>query len=202
MRFKLLLIFSVFLAAQSIAQDYSKKPYASIHMYAERLMMMPIMETAQEVDFNVGKLYYYKEKDIVGSFVHVSGGFGGDYKMAMWKMENGNDLVGVTSNNCGPVCIYECSFFEFTKDDSVDVTNAIFPLGKMEKHLEKIKRKVLAKHPEIKDTEAQFKFELPHDQGIVSVEFSINYNQIEFEFMQLLWDGEKFVIQNKIKDIP
>ena len=171
-------------------------------MYAERLMMMKIMDNAKDVDFNAGRLYYYKEKNLEGNYVHISGGYAGDYQMAMWKMDNGNDLVGVTSGNCGPVCVYECSFFEFDRADSTDVTNEIFPLQKMSKQLSKMRSKLLDQNENIRDDQAQFKFILPHNQGTLSVYLSINYNQIEFPIMDLRWNGKEFVIDKKYKELP
>lgn len=184
------------------AQDYSKKSYASIHMYAERLLGMKIMEHQEDVNFDQGKLYYYKTKDLEGNYVKVGGGYGPDYEMAMWKMDNGHDLVGVTSDNCAPVCSYECSFFEFTDSDSIEVTTEIFPLKKMVKHLRKTKRKFLKKNPDVKYDRSQFKFILPHNEGIVNVFFSSNLNQNEFPLLDLEWKGDKFRIQKKYKEIP
>ena len=194
--------FLICCSVSSFTQDYSRKSYASIHMYAERLMMRQIVDDVNDVDFNRGVLYYYKEKDLEGDYVHVSGGYSGDYHMAMWKMDNGNDLIGVTSDNCGPICEYQCSFFEFTEFDSVDVGVQIFPLSKMKKHLSKMRSKTLAAFPQIKDDKAQFKFLLPHEQGILRVELSIDANQIEFPLIDLKWDGSEFVIEKKYKEIP
>lgn len=195
----------IFLSAVCFAgysQDYSKKSFASIHMYAERLLGMKILESKDEINFDQGKLYYYKEKDLEGDYVKVSGGYGPDYEMAMWKMDSGKDLVGVTSDNCAPVCSYECSFYAFTDADSVEVTTQIFPLKKMVKQLRKSKKKFLKKNPEIKEDNAQFKFVLPHNEGVLKVFISLNMNRNEFQLMDLEWNGDKFAVQKKYKEIP
>lgn len=199
---KYLFILFLFVISASFAQDYSKKSYASIHMYAERLLGMKIMETQEEVNFDQGKLYFYKTKDLDGNFVRISGGYGPDYEMAMWKMDSGNDLVGVTSDNCAPICSYECSFFEFNSTDSIEVTTQIFPLKKMVRHLRKMKKKFLKKYPETKDQNAQFKFVLPRNGGFVNVYLSIDKNQFEFPLLDLVWKGDKFAVQKKFKEIP
>ena len=194
-------IISLLIVSNVSAQDYSKKSYASIHMYAERLMGMKIVDDKNQLNRSKGIVYYYKEKDIAGNFVHVSGLREGDFQMAMWKMDNGNDLIGVTSGSCQPVCLYECSFYEFTALDSTDITSSIFPLKKMSKQLKKMKKKVLSSTL-VKDDNAQFKFILPHDKGVVAVFLSINSNSIEFPIMDLIWDGNQFVIQKTYKEIP
>jgi len=194
-------IISFLIVSTVSAQDYSKKSYASIHMYAERLMKMKIVDEKSQLNRNKGIVYYYKEKDIAGNYVHISGLREGDFQMSMWKMENGNDLLGVTSGSCQPVCVYECSFYEFTALDSTDITSSIFPLQKMKKQLKKMKKKVLSS-TQVKDENAQFKFILPHDRGLLQVFLSINNNSIEFPIMDLMWNGNEFVVQKTYKEIP
>lgn len=184
------------------SQDYSRKPFASIHQYAERILGSSIMSSKEDVDLRKGKLYYYKEMDLPGNYVHVSGGYTGDYFLAWWKMKNGNDLVAVTHYNCQAYCIYECSFIEFSQTDSVEVTEQILPLAKMEKHLLKIKSKVVGAAGNMDDEEAQYKFILPHGSGLVGVEISVNRNKIEFPIMELEWNGEHFVLRTRYKEIP
>lgn len=184
------------------AQDYSRKPFASIHNYAERMLGHQIVDSKDDVDFRRGKLYYYKTKDLNSNYVHVSGGYTGDYMLALWKMENGNDLVGVTHYNCQAYCIYECSFFEFTLDDSTEVSADILPVNKMAKHLNKIRSKVIGGAGEMDDEQAQFKFVLPTNGGLLRLEISIDHNRIEFPIMDLEWDGGKFSIHTKFKEIP
>jgi hypothetical protein len=71
----------------------------------------------------------------------------------------------------------------------------------MKKHLKKMKNKVVANR-QLTDDNAQFKFVLPHDRGLVGVYLSINNNAIEFPIMDLIWDGKQFNIQKTYKEIP
>ncbi len=198
----LVIVISILFIQISFAQDYSRKNRASIHMYAERMLSSKIADKQEDVAVRQGVLYYYKELDIPGKYVHVSGGFSGDYEFAMWKMDNGNDLIGITSGNCQPVCAYACSMFEFSENDSTDVSNTVFPLKKMEKQMLKLKKKVLAANPEIIDEQAQYKFELPKDGEPMIVYLSINKNKIEVPLLELDWDGEGFQINKKYKELP
>lgn len=174
---------------------------ASIHHYAERLLGHKVVENKESVDFRKGAIYYYKDKDLHGNYVHVSGGYSGDYFMGMWKMDDGRDLVGVTHHNCQAVCVYECTFFAFSEEDSTDVSPEIFPLKKMVKQMNKLSSKVRAQK-ELSDEEAQFKFVIPRDQGVLQVMVSMNRNQIEFPLMDLEWNGVKFVVKHKYNEIP
>ena len=117
-------------------------------------------------------------------------------------MKNGNDLVGITHNNCQASCIYECSFFEFSQTDSVEITEDILPLAKMLKHLKKIKVQVVGARGDIDNEEAQFKFMMPRIPGLLVVEISMNRNKIEFPILELAWNGEKFAIKTKYKEAP
>ncbi|MCB9223486.1 MAG: hypothetical protein R2780_05035 [Crocinitomicaceae bacterium] len=195
------ILIAILFSLNANAQDYSRKPYASIHFYAEQMLRSAIVEKKEDVDLRQGRLYYYVEKDIPGQYVHVAGGYSGDYYLSLWKMDNGNDLLGVTHDNCEALCTYECSFFECTQDTIKDITPKIFPVKKMEKQLAKMKGKLLSKKP-LQDENAQYKFILPHGQGLVQVQISMDRNQIEFPIMELEWTGEKFVIKAKYNEIP
>ncbi|UKN02896.1 hypothetical protein K6119_05130 [Paracrocinitomix mangrovi] len=202
MRNTVLFVICFLAVSRAYSQDYARKPYASIHYYAESILGSQIVSDKEDVNVRSGKLYYYKELDLNGSYVHVSGGYMGDYYLSMWKMENGNDLIGVTHFNCQPFCVYECSFFEYSKDDSTEVSKDILPVGKMVKHMNKIAAKVKSIKPDVSEDNPQFKFILPHDQGVLGLYISMNKNQIEFPIMDLKWTGTKFSIVTKYKEIP
>ena len=174
----------------------------SIHQYAERILGSKIMENKEDVDLRKGILYYYKEKDLPGNYVQVSGGYTGNYFLSLWKMKNGSDLVGFTHYNCQAYCVYECSFFEFTMHDSTEVSQEILPLKKMLKHMTKIKSKVVGSSGGMDDEEAQFKFVMPKGSGLLQLQISMNRNKIEFPIMELEWTGEKFVVNIKYKELP
>ena len=184
------------------AQDYSRKNRASIHMYAERMLSSKIADKAEDIAIRKGILFYYKELDIPGKYVHVSGGYSGDYKFSMWKMDNGDDLIGITNDICQPSCEYACSMFAFSDSDSTDVSAQVFPLKKMEKQMIKLSKKVLAQHPEITDQKAQYKFNLPKEGEPMLVYLSMDNNKIEVPLLQLVWNGKEFQISKKYKELP
>jgi hypothetical protein len=164
-------------------------------------MKAKIMDNKADIDLRKGRHYYYKIKDLASNYVHISGGLGGDYVMAMWKMDNGNDLIGVTAINCSPVCVYECSFFEFSEDAQKMVTTEVLPLKKMKRHFDKLYRK-LRKEDRTKAEVALWKFLLPKKGYPLELQFSIDKNKTEFPALQLDWTGSKFVVKKKYKEIP
>lgn len=172
-----------------------------MHYYAEELLNSKIVERKEDVDLRKGKLFYYKVLDIPGNYAQVSGGYSGDYFMALWKMENGNDLLGVTHDNCEATCTFECSFFECNPDTIIEVTSQIFPVKKMEKQLNKMSKKVMASR-ELDNSNPQYKFILPRSQGLLEVRLSMENDKIEFPIMHLRWSGSKFVVDRKYKEIP
>lgn len=199
---KVLLYLLLLMPLIGYSQDYSRKPYASIHHYAERMLGTKIVDRKEDVDLRKGTLYYYKERDLIGNYVHVSGGYMGDYFFAYWKMSNGNDLIGVTHYNCQANCLYECSFYEFSEDDSVEVSSQVMPLKKMVKHMKKMKAKVIGSRGNMDDEEVQFKFVLPHNSGVLGVHISMDRNKIEFPILELQWTGERFEVKAKYKEVP
>ncbi len=196
-----LLIF-LFISSAAFGQDYSKKSKANIHMYAELLVGSKIVEMKEDVDFRAGHVYYYKTKDLAGDYVHISGGFAGDYQMKMYKLKSGNDLVGVTEDNCQAVCKYAVTFLEFREKDSVDVTNDILPLEPMFKHLGKMHKKAQSTYPELKGTLPQYHFILQAASDELRIDYSSHDNQVEFPLLLLKWNGLSFQIIKKYKSIP
>jgi hypothetical protein len=187
--------------SNSYSQDYSRKAFASVHYYAEQMLGCKIVENKEDVDLRKGILYYYAVKDIAGNYGHISGGYTGDYYVSLWKMDNGNDLIGFTHFNCEASCLYECSFYESNLESMNEVTTEIFPVKKMTKHMNKMKKKVLGSGVDIQDPKAQFKFILPHGHGLLSVYLSIDNNKLEFPLLELEWNGEEFQIHTKYKEI-
>lgn len=195
------LLLFILIAASSYGQDYSKKSKANIHMYAELLLRSKIVEMKEDVNFRAGHVYYYKTKDLAGDFAHVSGGFAGDYQLKLFKLKSGNDLVGVTEDNCQSVCKYAVTFLEFTEQDSSDVTDNILPLKSMFKQLGKMHKKAQAVHPDLKGTLPQYKFILQAASNRIKVNYSSHDNSVEFPLLLLEWNGNSFQIIKKYKSI-
>lgn len=199
---KYLCLLIVLSSAPSFAQDYSKKSKANIHLYAELLVGSTIVEIKEDLDFRAGNVYYYEKKDIAGGYVHIAGGFAGDFQMKLYKMDSGNDLIGVTEDNCQPICKYAVTFLEFRAQDSVDVTNEILPLEQMFKQLGKIHKKVSSKYPKLKGSLPQYKFVLQAGSNVIRVDYSSEDNTLEFPLLSLKWNGQSFNIAQKFKTIP
>jgi hypothetical protein len=183
------------------AQDYSKKPISSIHNYAERLLGAKIVEKKGDMNIREAKLFYYKKKDLGGQYVHISGEYSGDYYLAMWKMKDGRDVVVITHYRCEAWCNYEMSCYAFTKTDSTEVSTEVFPLKKMVKQLNKMRKKVLIEK-DLEDKSAQYKFILGSGQGLMKVYISMDHNKIEFPILDLSWNGNQFQVSTRYKEVP
>lgn len=169
--------------------------------YAEHFLGAKVFEDREKMNYENGDMHYYDILDVKNGFARVTGAYEGSYDFAIWRMANGNDLVGKTSMGCGPVCDYDFYFYEIANMESKDVTETILPMSEINSHLEKIRKKVTEKYM-IEDEESQLLLKLPQKGTSMDVYISMNYNEIEFPILNLTWNKEKFVIAKKIEEIP
>jgi len=169
--------------------------------YVEHFLGGKVFEDKEKMDFKKGDIHFYEILDVKNGFARVTGYYEASYDFAVWRMANGNDLVGKTSKSCGPVCDYAFNFFEIANIDAKDVTETILPMNELNSHSAKIRKKVTDRYV-IEDEESQLIFMLPQKGTSMDVYISMNYNEIEFPILNLSWNKEKFVIAKKIEEIP
>lgn len=169
--------------------------------YVEHFLGAKVFEDREKMNYENGDMHFYEILDVKNGFARVTGAYEGSYDFAIWRMANGNDLVGKTSKGCGPVCDYDFNFYEIANMESKDVTETILPMSEINSHHEKI-RKEITRIYAIEDEESQLLFKLPQKGTSMDVYISMNYNEIEFPILNLSWNKEKFVIAKKIEEIP
>lgn len=177
------------------------KDLEQIDDYAEFLMGAKIYDSFQDSP-DPGASHWYSEKKVKNGFVSVTGAYEGAQSFALWRMENGNDLIGMTSMGCGPVCDYSFAFYEFSNSDSATVTNEIMPMDEILAHMYKIQDKVQAKYEVEYEDSAELLFQLPQKGTSMEVWISMDANTWEFPIVLLEWDKKSFSIAEKYNDIP
>ncbi len=196
---------------QSVETDVVESNYVSppeekkwqIDDYAEFLLNARIVSSADSMNYENGDMYYYERLSINGGYARITGAFEGVIEFGLWRMGNGNDLIGRTDMGCGPVCDYSFSFFEQDKNNGIEVTESIIPLNSMDEHQEKVYELVLEKYPEIEYPEdKQYRFFMPPHGTSMNVNLVVGADEVEVPLLQLGWDQSKFFIEALYETIP
>lgn len=174
-----------------------------INDYAEFLLNRKIAANAEELEEHLDLIFYYSTLDLKGGYAYVTGWFEGWHEFVLWRMKNGNDLVGFLSAGCGPVCEYDFKFYEFENGEKTDVTKVVIPFDQMDGHAKDMHRKFIEKNgePEYPD-DWFYKFKFPQKGTSMMVDLIIGAEEGEMPLFKLGWDKEKFFIEEKYDKIP
>ena len=66
-------------------------------------------------------------RDVKNGYLELSGGWEGDAHVVLWKSAAGQDLLGVSQTDCGPVCQQTLWFLTFKDGKWTNVTAKAFP---------------------------------------------------------------------------
>lgn len=173
-----------------------------VNDYAEYFLQAKVFEDPEQMNFEKGDMHYYEILDLKNGYASINGAYEGNYQFAIWRMFNGNDLVGKTSSACGPVCNYKVSFYEITPQGDVEVTETIMPMAEIEKQRQKLESRAKAEGKMDEEFDTQLKFILPQKGTSMDVYLSMNGNELEFPIVTLSWDKLKFTVSKKHELIP
>jgi hypothetical protein len=187
---------------EPIHETIELKEKNQVNDYAEYFLQAKVFEDPSSMDFEKGDMHYYETLDLKNGYAAITGAYEGSYQFAIWRMANGNDLVGKTSSECGPGCNYKFTLYEITKDGDIDVTEALIPMDDIEKQRQKLESKAKAEGKMEEEFNSQLKFILPQKGTSMDVYLSMNLNELEFPIVTLSWDRSKFTISKKFEEIP
>ena len=187
---------------EPIHETIELKEINQVNDYAEYFLQAKVFEDPSSMDFEKGDMHYYETLDLKNGYAAITGAYEGSYQFAIWRMANGNDLVGKTSSECGPGCNYKFTLYEITKDGDIDVTEALIPMDDIEKQRQKLESKAKAEGKMEEEFNSQLKFILPQKGTSMDVYLSMNLNELEFPIVTLSWDKSKFTISKKFEEIP
>lgn len=147
--------------------------------------------------------HHYTDLDIGAGYAEVTGAYEGASTYVLWRMANGNDLIGTTSYGCGPVCDYSYSFQEYNGTTATDVSKTILPQSEISEHFNKIEKQMQEKYPDLTDDPyGQYMYSLPKEGTDLTLYMSYHLNDFEFPIMVLSWDKEKFSVKKKMSELP
>ena len=173
-----------------------------IDNYAENLVNAKIAENSDAM-MEEGTMYYYSAINKKGGYASVTGMFEGWYEFVLWRMANGNDLIGYESVGCGPVCDYTFAFYEFEDGKKREVTSEVIPLTEMDEFSDGIYPQIIEKYPNMEYPQDWFyKYEFPQEGTSMTVHYVVGAEEFEMPMFKLSWDRSKFSIEETYDEIP
>lgn len=147
---------------------------------------------------NTGTGYRFGIVDTKNAYLNVQGTFDGKWEMCYWNLSNGQQLVAVYYEGCGPVCAMEV--FDFYKYDGKNLTrqdfNKIIP--DVENDFFKNNPEKTKKELEQKDIIAVLLYQLPKKGTTIIAKYGnetseeIDKKYFKANRMELIWTNGKF----------
>lgn len=143
--------------------------------------------------------HYYTRKEVKKGYAKVEGAIEGFYEFALWRMTDGDDLVGKLEVGCGPVCSYESTFYKGKGNELKPYDQSfLFPLQEMNEHKEAMIKKALVRHPTIEYHEdSQLIYNMPVNGTGMRVDLVLGADELRIPLLFLSWDGSAFSLKTK-----
>jgi hypothetical protein len=173
--------------------------------YAEMVMGGKIYNSTDDIpEDQMGMYFYYEIKNIKDGYVKVTGAYEGWSELAVWRMKDGNDLVGQMSAGCGPVCDYSNLFQVYNKENLINdnAESEVLPMDEISTHKEKMYKMILDTYPNLEyPDDVQLRFNIPSSTTSMRVDIIVGSEEVELPLLNLSWDKEKFSVQEYYEDI-
>lgn len=173
-----------------------------IDAYATHLIGSPIAENAEALNGKSEFQWYYQTLDIKGGFASITGAVEGWKEFVLWRMADGNDLVGEMSVGCGPACDYSFTFYT-GKGAQIQVCDpkSIFPMEAIELHQKRMVPKIITKYPVEYPEDSQLVFNFPRKGTGMRVDVVVGADEVRVPILQLAWDKSTFTISELFSKI-
>ncbi|MFT5821724.1 MAG: hypothetical protein ACI8ZM_002978 [Crocinitomix sp.] len=169
--------------------------------YAEHLIGENIASSSETADYDKGEYWYYQTLDVVGGFASVTGGVEGWKEFVIWRMEDGDDLVGEMTVECGPACGYTYTFYKGKGAEIEEYPqDKLFPLDAMNKHMNLMADIVIEKHPVEYAEDRQLVYRFPQKGTGMQVDVVLGADEIQFPILKLAWNKTLFTVAELLKD--
>lgn len=141
----------------------------------------------------------YETLDLKGGYANVTGAYEGWSEFVIWRMADGNDLLGSLTAGCGPACSYD---FDFTvMKDGLEVRdgNSLIPWKEIDAHRDKMMPKIMElyggglDYPE----DDQYVFIFPQKGTSMQVDLLLGADEVQLPLLKLKWNKEFFSIEER-----
>ncbi|UKN02897.1 hypothetical protein K6119_05135 [Paracrocinitomix mangrovi] len=171
--------------------------------YAEMMMGQKIFASADAMNNNGdGVEHYYQTLDLKGGYAAVTGAYEGWSEFVLWRMADGNDLLGTMSAGCGPACDYDFKFYIMKDGEKVGEGNNLIPRMEVEDYGASLMPKILEKYEGIEYQEDyQFFYNFPQKGTSMEVDIIVGADEVRIPIMMLSWDKKKFSVKEKYTEL-
>ncbi|NOQ72891.1 MAG: hypothetical protein GQ574_12860 [Crocinitomix sp.] len=172
-----------------------------IDNYAKHLIGEDIASSSETADYTKGEYWYYQTLDVVGGFASVTGGIEGWKEFVVWRMADGDDLVGEMTVECGPACGYEYTFYKGKGADIAEYTqDELFPLDAMNKHMDLMADIINEKYPVEYPEDRQLVYRFPQKGTGMQVDLVLGADEIQVPILKLAWNKTLFTVAEFLKE--
>lgn len=172
-----------------------------INNYANFLIGEDIATNTDDLNYDNGMNYYYQTLDIPGGFASVAGSMEGWKEFVVWRMADGDDLVGEMTVECGPACGYIFNFYKGLEAEIVAYPqDKLFPLVAINRHSEEMLVQILEKYPVDYPEDSQLIYNFPQEGTGMRVDLNIGADEIQVPIIRLEWDRSIFYVAEFLDD--
>lgn len=165
--------------------------------YAEMQMRGKIYNSSEDIpQQDIAASSWYEVLDLKGGYARVTGAYEGWSEYVLWRMADGNDLLGTLSAGCGPVCDYHFDFFIMNDGEKVADGNDLLPLDELDQLAEAKHAQVLEEYGEGLDYKEDFVvyYDLPQSGTSMDVDLIVGADDIKVKLCKLSWDKSSFSV--------
>lgn len=172
-----------------------------INNYVTFILDKPVAASAEEMNANHDFKWFYQVLDVQGGFASVTGPIEGWKEFVVWKMENGDDLVGTMTVGCGPACDYKYTFYKGLGSAVHEIDlDEVIPVNELEKKLQikgdKLRKKYKVEYPE----DQVIVYNLPQKGTSMQVDVILGADEERVPMATLSWNKKEFSIKNYLGD--
>ncbi|MBD3638726.1 MAG: hypothetical protein HUJ25_15340 [Crocinitomicaceae bacterium] len=145
---------------------------------------------------------YYLTLDTKGGYAHVTGPYEGWSEYVLWRMKDGNDLLGTMSAGCGPACDYNFDFYIMNNGEKIGDGNRLIPRMEIEDFGASLMPQILEEFEAIEYKEDyQFYYNFPQQGTSMEVDIIVGADEVRIPIILLSWDKEKFSVEKKYTEL-
>ncbi len=172
-----------------------------IDTYVPYIMGESIAMDAKSISNEEGIFWYYQKLDVAGGFASLTGALEGWKEFALWRKDDGQDLIGEMTVGCGPACDYDFKFYSGIGKEIEEVPlKSLVPVAEFEKTKSKIWDNILEKYPTDYPEDCQFRFIFPEKGTDMQVDLVLGADEIQIPFALLGWNKITFFVKKYLGD--
>ena len=193
-----ILLMLILIGTIGIANAQRKKDDRNVLDYYKLLpsdmVALPLGKHQKTADKESGMETKISIEDIKNGYLRLQGAYDGWVEVALFRKKNGDPLLVVAENGCGPACGTELTFFEFSNGKMIDVSRKVaFVYVENE-----IDNKLVRRYGKQEDTYYGDVLEvLPRNGTTIK---TVLENEKEGLLFEIEWKNDKFVVKRDVLD--